>query len=477
MFFSPRSEYDAVIVGSGPNGLAAAVAIAKKGCRVLVVEAHTTVGGGTRTLPLTLPGFQHDVCSAIHPLGLASPFFRTLPLDQFGLRWIQPPIPFAHPLDDGIAAIQEVSIEATTSRLGADAEAYHNLFSPLVSSADILFRELLGPLRLPRHPLLVARFGWNAIRSASSLAKRFRDVPARALIAGLAAHSILPLNQRPSAAIGLMLGLAGHAVGWPLPRGGAQAIADALAGYLRSLNGDIVTDWRIKSLAELPSAKVVLLDVSPRQVIALAGDRLTARYRRRLERFRHGPGVFKVDWALSAPIPWMAMECQQAGTVHVGGTFEEIADAERAAFLGQHSDRPFVMVTQPSLFDATRAPEGRHTAWGYCHVPHGSPRDMKDAIERQIERFAPSFRDCIMASVSRGPADMERDNPNYVGGDITGGVTDLWQLFTRPVAKLDPYSTSDPNVFICSASTPPGAGVHGMCGYWAAQSALRRLNS
>ncbi len=474
---SPRSEYDAVIVGSGPNGLAAAVEIAQNGRRVLVVEAHPTVGGGTRTLPLTLPGFQHDVCSAIHPLGLASPFLKTLPLERFGLQWIQPPIPFAHPLDDGTAAIQELSIKATAARFGPDAEAYRKLFSPLADSADVLFRELLGPLRLPRHPLVAARFGWNAIRSAASLASRFRDVPARALIAGLAAHSILPFEQRPSAAIALMLGLAGHAVGWPLPRGGAQAIADALAGHLRSLGGEIVTGCNVKSIGELPSAKVVLLDVSPRQVVALAGDRLTARYRRRLERFRHGPGVFKVDWALSAPIPWTAKECKQAGTVHVGGTFEEIADAERAAFRGQHSDQPFVLVTQPSLFDPTRAPEGRHTAWGYCHVPHGSPRDMKDAIERQIERFAPGFRNCIMASVSRGPADMERDNPNYIGGDIAGGVTDLWQLFTRPVAKLDPYSTSDPNVFICSASTPPGAGVHGMCGYWAAQSALRRLNS
>lgn len=471
-----KDRYDAIVVGSGPNGLSAAAAIAQIGRCVLVVEAHDTVGGGARTQELTLPGFHQDVCSAIHPMGMASPFWTTLPLDRFGLTWIQPPAPFAHPLDGGIAAVQEISIDATASKLGGDGPAYRRLFEPLVANAATLFRELLGPFRIPRHPWIVSRFGWNAIRSAESLARRFHGDPARAIIAGLAAHAILPLNYRPSAAITLMLGLAGHAVGWPLPKGGSQAISDALAGYIQSLGGEIVTGWRVKSIAELPPARAVLCDLAPKPLAAIAGERLTERYRKRLARFRHGPGVFKVDWALSSPIPWSAADCSRAGTVHVGGTFEEIAVSERAAFVGEECDRPFVLVTQPSLFDPSRAPAGKHTAWGYCHVPHGSTRDMTQLIETQVERFAPGFRDCILARATRGPKEMELDNPNFVGGDIAGGVTDLTQLFTRPVAKFDPYRTSDPAIYICSASTPPGAGVHGMCGYWAAKSALRRMS-
>lgn len=472
-----NSHYDAIVVGSGPNGLSAAIVIAQAGRSVLVVEAHDTIGGGARTQPLTLPGFRHDVCSAIHPMALASPFWKTLPLDRFGLTWIQPPAPFAHPLGGGIAAVQEISIDATADRLGDDGPAYRRLFEPLAARAETLFRELLGPFRIPRHPWIVGRFGWNAIRSAQSLARRFHGDAARALIAGLAAHAILPLDHRPSAAIALMLGLAGHAVGWPLPRGGSQAISDALAGCLQSLGGEIVTGWRVKSIGELPPARAVLCDLSPRPLAAIAGERLTERYRKRLARFRHGPGVFKVDWALSSPIPWAATDCLRAGTVHVGGTFEEVAASERAAFFGDNCDRPFVLVTQPSLFDPTRAPPGRHTAWGYCHVPHGSTRDMTQWIEAQVERFAPGFRDCILARATRNAEDMERDNPNFVGGDIAGGVADLTQLFTRPVAKFDPYRTSNPDIYICSASTPPGAGVHGLCGYWAAKSALRRLGS
>jgi phytoene dehydrogenase-like protein len=472
-----RSAYDAIVVGSGPNGLSAAIAIARAGRSVLVVEAHNIIGGGTRTLPLTLPGFRHDVCSAIHPLGMASPYWKTLPLDKHGLEWIQPPIPFAHPLDGGTAAIQEISIESTASRLGNDGPTYQKLFTPLTAAAATLFSELLGPFRIPLHFISATRFGWNAIRSATSLAARFHGIEARALISGLAAHSIIPLENRPSAAITLMLGLAGHAVGWPLPRGGSQSIADALASYLDSLGGEIVTDWRVKSISELPAAKAVLLDVSPKVLLEIAGSRLTHHYQDRLRRFRHGPGVFKVDWALSEPIPWEASDCKRAGTVHVGGTFEEIAASERAAWNGEMCVRPFVLVTQPSLFDPSRAPPGQHTAWGYCHVPNGSQVDMTHLVELQVERFAPGFRECILARATRGPAELEKDNPNYVGGDIAGGVTDLTQLFTRPVAKLNPYVTSDPSIFICSASTPPGAGVHGMCGYFAAQAALKLLKS
>jgi phytoene dehydrogenase-like protein len=465
---------DAVVVGSGPNGLAAAIALARAGRSVLVLEAADTIGGGTRSAELTLPGFVHDVCSAVHPMAAASPFFRSLPLAEHGLEWVQPEFPLAHPLDDGPAAVLERSVEATAARLGPDERAYRRLMGPLAARAEGLFRDLLGPLRVPRHPIAAMRFGWNAIRSAKGLAARFRTPAARALLAGLAAHSILPLEQSPSAAITLMLGLAGHAVGWPLPRGGSQRIADALASHLRKLGGEIVTGKRVASLDELPPAKAVLLDVTPRQVVALAGERLPARYRRRLERYRYGPGVFKLDWALSAPIPWRAEECRRAGTVHVGGTLEEVAEAERAPWRGEHPQRPFVLLAQPSLFDPTRAPAGKHTAWAYCHVPSGSTFDMTERIEAQVERFAPGFRELILARHALDTAAMERGNANYVGGDITGGVADWRQLFTRPVARLNPYTTPVPGLYICSASTPPGGGVHGLCGYFAARAALRR---
>ncbi len=469
-------SYDAVVVGSGPNGLSAAIAVAQKGHSVLVVEAAATIGGGTRTAELTLPGFRHDICSSVHPMAVASPFWKTLPLGQFGLEWIHPPVTFAQPFDDGTAAAQWRSLEETANRLGPDAESYRQLMEPLVAGADHLFADLVGPLRIPKHPLLAARFGWRAMQSAKALAEGwFRTPLARALLAGLAAHAVLPLDRRPSAAVALMLGLAGHHVGWPFPRGGAQHIANALASYLHQLGGEIHTGWRVKSVDELPPSRVILLDLSPRLVANIAGQRFPDRFCRELVRFRHGPGVFKLDWALAGPIPWRAPECRQAGTVHVGGTLEEVAAAELAPWQKQHAERPFVMLTQPGAFDPSRAPAGKSTAWGYCHVPPGSSRDMTERIEAQIERFAPGFRDLILARHTMNCAAMENYNPNYIGGDIVGGIADLRQIFARPTLRLNPYTTPNPDLFICSASTPPGAGVHGMCGYFAAQAALRRL--
>ena len=470
------ARLDAVVVGSGPNGLAAAIALAGRGLSVLVVEGSDTIGGGVRSAALTAPGFTHDVCSAVYPMTLASPFLRTLPLAEHGLAWVHPPVPLAHPLDDGSAAILDRSVEATADRLGPDARAYRRLLGPLTADADKLFGDLLGPFRFPRHPLAALRFGLRALRSGRGLAEAFfRTDRAKALIAGIAAHAVLPLEHRPGAAITLMLALAGHAVGWPLAAGGAQRLADALASYFRSLGGTIVTGQPVRSVDELPPARAILLDLTPRQVLAVAGHRLQGRYRRQLARYRYGPGVFKVDWALSGPIPWTAAECRSAGTIHIGGTLDEVSVSERAAWEGRVAERPFVLLAQPSLFDPLRAPPGRHTAWAYCHVPHGSSADMTDRIEAQVERFAPGFRDLILARHVAGPAAIERHNPNCVGGDVAGGVTDLWQLFTRPVVSLNPYVTPARGLFLCSASTPPGGGVHGMCGYFAARAALRFL--
>lgn len=468
-------DYDAVVVGSGPNGLAAAITLAQAELSVLVLEAAETIGGGARSAELTLPGYIHDVCSAVHPLGVGSPFFRTLPLAEHGLEWIHPAAPLAHPFDDGTAAVLERSVEATGKTLGPDAAAYRKLMAPLVDDWDKLAVDLLGPLRLPpRHPLALARFGWHAIPSARRLAERlFEDERARALFAGMAAHSMIPLDQPTTAAFGLVIGILGHAVGWPLPRGGSQRIADALACYLRSLGGEVVTGVRVQSLDELPPARAVLCDVTPRQLLRIAGQRLPAGYRRKLAGYRYGPGVFKVDWALDGPISWQAIECTRAGTLHLGGTLEEMAAAERVVWRGEHPEKPYVLVVQPSLFDATRAPEGKHTAWAYCHVPHGSTFDMTERIEAQIERFAPGFRDLILARSVKSAVAMEQYNPNYIGGDINGGVQDLRQLFTRPVFRLVPYSTPVKGLYICSSSTPPGGGVHGMCGHFAARAALR----
>jgi phytoene dehydrogenase-like protein len=464
---------DAVVVGSGPNGLAAAITLARAGQSTLVIEAAETIGGGARTAELTLPGFRHDVCSTIHTLVEASPCFSELPLADHGLELVIPPAPLAHPLDDGTAVMLERSVEQTAAGLGPDAEAYRKLMGPLVEGRDRLMPFLLGHSPIPRRPLAAARFGLLGLRSAVGLAKRFRGARARALFAGLAAHSIQDLYRMPTASFGLVLGLFAHLHGWPLARGGSQRLADALAAYLRSHGAEIETGRHVNSVDELPASQLTLLDLTPRQVLQVAGHRLPARYARALRRFRYGPGVFKVDWALDGPVPWSAEECLRAATVHLGGTLEEIAESESAVWSGDAPERPFVLAAQQSLFDATRAPEGKHTLWGYCHVPNGSPVDMTGRIEAQVERFAPGFRERILERHVMGPVEMQRYNENYVGGDINGGVQDLWQLYTRPAIRLNPYSTPVDGLYICSSSTPPGGGVHGLCGYYAARSALK----
>jgi phytoene dehydrogenase-like protein len=476
-----RTRYDAVVVGAGPNGLAAAITLARAGRSVVVYEAGETVGGGSRTKELTLPGFRHDVCSAIHPLGAGSPFFRALPLERYGLEWIVPPAALAHPLADG-AALLDPSFDALAATLGKrDATAWRRLFAPFVEHWESLARGILGPLRPGfqlAHPLIslqMARFGLSALQPARMLAERtFAGERARALFGGMGAHAMLPLEQPVTAAIALVLGILGHRIGWPLPKGGSQAIVDALAGYLQSLGGEIVTGVEVTALRELPSSRVVLFDLTPRQIVRIAGDALPEGYRRRLCGYRYGPGVFKVDYALDGPIPWREPACARAATVHLGGTLSEVAASERSVHLGVAPERPFVLLAQQSLFDATRAPEGKQTAWAYCHVPSGCEVNMTARIETQIERFAPGFGDRILARHTMNPTQMEAYNANYVGGDINGGVQDLGQLFTRPVARLDPYATPNGALYICSSSTPPGGGVHGMCGYYAARSALRK---
>jgi phytoene dehydrogenase-like protein len=468
-------EYDAIVVGSGPNGLAAAITLARAGISVAVLEANSTIGGGTRSAELTLPGFVHDVCSAVHPLAVGSPFFKTLPLEQFGLEWIHPEIPLAHPLDDGTAACLHRDVDVTAGSLGRDAGLYRNVFNPLARDWEKLAAELLQPmLHLPRHPVVLGRFGLAAITPARFFAKTFfREDQTRALFAGIAAHSFLSLEAFASAAFGFVLGTAGHAVGWPIPRGGSQSIANALANYLRELGGKIDINRRIDNLDQLPKSRVVLFDTTVWQFSHIAGDRLPARYRERLNHFRHAPGIFKIDYALSSPIPWKAEVCRRAGTIHLGGTLDEIANSERDVARGQLPSRPFTLVAQQSLFDETRAPAGKHTLWAYCHVPFGCKIDMSDAIESQIERFAPSFRDCIVARQKTGAADLEKSNPNLAGGDINGGAANLWQLIARPIFSSTPYRTPLRGVYLCSSSTPPGGGVHGMCGYHAARAALR----
>ncbi len=474
------SDRNAVVVGAGPNGLVAAITLARAGWRVTVLEAASTPGGGTRSAELTLPGVVHDICSAIHPLALGSPVFRELAasdrtLADHGLEWVHSEIALAHPLDDGRAALLHRSLDETASGLGADGSAYRRLFGPHVKAGFDLTDGLLSPFAMPpKHPLALARYGSTGIRSARSVARsRFDEDEAQALFGGLAGHSILSLRAPATAGYGLMLGVLAHVVGWPLARGGSQRIADALVALLASYGGTVECDHRVTSLAELPPADAVLLDVTPRQFLAIAGDSVPGRYRKRLTRFRHGPGVFKIDWALDGPIPWANPDCGRAATVHVGGTLDEIVFAEGEVQNGRHPERPYVLLAQQSLFDHDRAPAGTETVWAYCHVPNGSTVDMTDRIESQIERFAPGFRDRIVARHTMNTEAMHDHNANYIGGDINGGIADVRQFVARPTLGLHPWQTPLKGVYLCSSSTPPGGGVHGMCGWHAAQEVLR----
>lgn len=470
-----RNLYDAVVVGAGPNGLAAAIRLQQEGLGVLLVERNTTVGGGMRTAPLTMNGYLHDICSAIHPLAAGSPFFSTLPLKAHGLRYIYPPLAAAHPFDDGTAAALERSIGETAGRLGTDEEAYKRLMEPLVQDWPLIAEDVLAPLHFPRLPLHMAAFGLRAIAPATKLARVFRERNARGLWGGMAAHSIQPLSHYATSAVALVLMIAGHLRGWPLPAGGSQSIANALVSYFISLGGEVVTGMEVKNLGELPNSRAVLLDVTPRQLLEIAGDRLSAPYKRQLKRFKYGMGVFKIDWALNGPIPWAAALCGKAGTVHLGNTLEEIAASESETAAGKLPSKPFVLLAQQSLFDRTRAPAGKHTAWAYCHVPNGSVADMTQVIEMQVERFAPGFRDLVLARHTFNTAQMQLYNPNYFGGDINGGENSLSQLFARPALRLSPYRTSRRGIYLCSSSTPPGGGVHGMCGYHAARQVLKDI--
>lgn len=467
-----EKEYDAIIIGSGPNGLAAAITMQQAGLSVLLIEGKDSIGGGLRTAELTLPGFKHDICSAIHPMAVASPFFASLPLQEFGLEFIEPSLAAAHPFDDGTAAILCRSIDATASSLGKDESAYLKLIKPLVRDWEKLVGDILSPLKFPAHPLLLAKFGLKALQSSQQISKRFKTEKAKGLWAGMTAHSIQPLSNLATGAIGMVLSAVGHVHGWPVPKGGSQNVANALADYFVSLGGKIQTGFMVKSLDELPAAKAILFDLTPKQLVEIAGGKLSGLYKWQLKHYRYGPGVFKVDWALSAPIPFKAASCLQAGTVHLGNTFAEIARTEQQTADHIHPEKPFVLLAQSSLFDATRAPSGKHTAWAYCHVPHGSVKDMTAAIEKQIERFAPGFKDTILAKHTMNAVEVEAYNPNYIGGDINGGIIDLGQLYTRPALRISPYRTSAKGIYICSSSTPPGGGVHGMCGYYAAKQAL-----
>jgi phytoene dehydrogenase-like protein len=468
------NDPDAIVVGSGPNGLAAAIRIAQTGRQVVVFEAESTIGGGVRSAELTLPGFVHDVCSAVHPMARVSPFFRSLPLSDYGLEWIEPPVMVAHPFEDGTAAAMYRSLEQTAAELGADRDAYRAVFGSIVGAWPRLEDVVLGPVRWPRHPLALARFGMRALQPIDRLARNlFETRDARALLAGIGAHGMLPLDRRPTAGFALVLGALAHVAGWVLPRGGAQKLSDALSAHLRSLGGEIVAGTPIRSIDDLPPAKAILCDLSPRPLLKIAGHVFPARYRHRLERYRYGMGVFKVDWALDAPVPWTAVRCREAGTVHLGGTLDEIAASEQAAWSGRISDRPFVLLSQPTIVDASRAPASRHVLWGYCHVAPGSDVDMLPRIEQQIERYAPGFRERILARSVMRPADIERRNQNFVGGDIGAGVSDVAQLVARPTLRS--YSTPVRGLYICSASTRPGVGVHGLCGYFAAERALREV--
>ena len=468
-----KKDYDVVVVGSGPNGLAAAITMQQAGLSVLLLEAKGNIGGGLRSAELTLPGFIHDICSAIHPLAIASPFFTKLPLEKHGLQFIHPTIAAAHPFDDGRAAALYSSIEKTAQCLGEDEVAYLKLMKRFTKEWPSMIADVTGPLRFPKHPMAMLRFGFNAITSARHLSKKFHSREARGLWAGMAAHSMQPLSNEATSAIGMVLMACAHSAGWPVAKGGSQAIADALASYFISSGGTIQTNFYVHSLNQLPSSHAVLFDVTPKQLLEIAGHTFSSFYRSQLQRYRYGMGVCKIDWALDGPIPFTAQECRQAGTVHLGNTWEEIAASEKLTAEGKHAEKPFVLLAQQSLFDNTRAPAGKHTAWAYCHVPNNSEMDMTGRIEKQVERFAPGFMERIIGRHTMNTAQMEEYNPNYIGGDINGGVIDISQMFTRPALRLSPYRTSAKGIYICSSSTPPGGGVHGMCGYHAARRALK----
>lgn len=471
----PQTDFDAIVVGAGPNGLAAAITLQQAGLSVLLVEAKSTLGGGMRTAELTLPGFHHDICSAIHPMALASPFFKSLPLHNYGLEFVHAPIAAAHPFDDGTSAVLTRHLEETAALLGNDETTYKQLIKPLKQQWDTLIPAILGPLRFPEKPIELAQFGFSALQPATWLAKKFRTPSAQALWAGMAAHSILPLEQPTTSAIGLVLMTAAHLGGWPIPKGGSQQIANALGDYFEALGGKVEKNFQVTSLSQLPSSKTILFDVTPRQLLQIAGHTFSSIYRWQLKKYRYGMGVFKVDWALDGPVPFTSRDARLAGTLHLGNTIQEITASERATWKGEHPDKPFVLLAQQSLFDKTRAPEGKHTLWGYCHVPNGSTKDMTEAIEKQIERFAPGFRERILAKNTFHTAQLEEYNANYIGGDINGGAVTLDQLFTRPALRSSPYRTSTKGLYLCSASTPPGGGVHGMSGYHAAKQALKDI--
>lgn len=470
-----KRDYDAIVVGSGPNGLAAAILMQQQGLSVLMVEGKDNIGGGLTSQELTLPGFVHDVCSAIHPMAVASPFFKTLPLASHGLEYIYPTLAAAHPFDNGTAAILGQSIQHTASFLGNDAKAYEKLMASVTSAWPLIDQDALGPLGFPAHPLAMAGFGLKALTSATYFVNKFKDQAARGLFGGMAAHAIQPLSNLSTTAIGLVLMATGHLKGWPIPKGGSVSIANALGSYFQSLGGKIETGQYISTLDQLPSAHAVLFDVTPKQLLKIAGHRFSSLYKWQLERYRYGMGVFKIDWALDEPIPFTVTACRDAGTIHLGNTFEEITAGELQTSKGRQAEKPFVLLSQQSLFDSTRAPDGKHTGWAYCHVPNGSTQDMTTIIEKQVERFAPGFRDLILARHTMNTAEMEAHNPNYIGGDINGGILDIGQLFTRPVLRRSPYQTSARGLYICSSSTPPGGGVHGMCGYHAAKRALKDI--
>lgn len=466
-------DYDAVVVGSGPNGLAAGILLQQQGLSVLIIEAKDKIGGGLRTEELTLPGYLHDVCSAIHPLAIASPFFKTLPLQNYGLDYIIPDVAAAHPFDDGTAPLLKNSLSDTAALLGTDADAYLKLIQPLVNTWDGMATDVLGALHFPKHPIDMAKFGLNALTSSTYLSKKFETEAAKGLFAGMAAHGIQPLTNTATSAIALVLLANAHLKGWPIPKGGSVKIADALAAHFVALGGKIETGTYIKSFNQLPSAKAVLFDITPKQLLGIAGHQFSSIYKWQLARYRYGMGVFKIDWALDDAIPFSSEGARQAGTVHLGNTMQEIVQTEQQTWDGGHPEKPFVLLAQQSLFDKTRAPEGKQTAWAYCHVPAGSEKDMTNAIEQQVERFAPGFRERILARHTINTRQLEDYNPNYIGGDINGGAMDITQLFTRPVLRRSPYRTSAKGIYICSSSTPPGGGVHGMCGYNAAKQALK----